>query len=72
MFIDNVRIHISSINLWGGLWERDDRRSTGLVSNWADLSGGCELVWGKMTGWGSGTTGVAVSKDDTPDSAVLE
>ena len=73
----NVQNHISSINLWGGLWERDDRRSAGLVeagvvSNWAELLGGCDPVSGAITGWGSGNTGVAVSKDGTPDSAVLE
>ena len=33
--------------------------------------GGCELVSGGITGWGSGTIGVAVSKDGTPDSALL-
>ena len=68
---------MSSINLWGGLWERDDRRRTGLVearvvSNWAELPGGCDPIPGAITGWGSWTTGVAVSKDGTPDSAVLE
>ena len=31
-----------------------------------------QVVSGEITGWGSGTTGVAVSKDGTPDSAVLE
>lgn len=43
-----------------------------LSPNWVELSGGCELVSGAITGWGSGTTGVTVSKDGTPDSAVLE
>lgn len=40
--------------------------------SWAELSGGCELVSGEIIGLGSGTTGVAVSEDGTPDSAVLE
>ena len=40
----------------------------GSVFNLAELSDGYELVSSEITSWGSGTTGVAVSKDGTPES----